>query len=218
MERNAPSGSPSDVRVLVPVKAFGRAKRRLSDRLDPPRRSALARAMADTVVAAAAPLEVVVVCDDPDVADWARSVGASVCDTAGLDLNGALELAVGEAASQGVHRVVIAHADLPFATGLDRFADPGDADVLIIPDRHGEGTNVMSIPTSPSFGLAYGPGSRHLHASAAARAGLSVRTFTDEPLGWDVDEPADLSPPPELGALPEPGSAATVDCHEGGGR
>ena len=52
------------VTVLIPIKAFHAAKQRLSPDLDPSQRADLARWMAAEVIAAAAPLPVVVVCDD----------------------------------------------------------------------------------------------------------------------------------------------------------
>ena len=64
------------VAVLIPVKAFGAAKGRLAEVLDGLARADLARRMAETVVTAAAPLPVTVVCDDDDVDAWARSQGA----------------------------------------------------------------------------------------------------------------------------------------------
>ena len=66
------------VAVLIPVKAFADAKARLEEVLDANARSTLARQMAETVVSAAAPLPVTVVCDDDDVASWALALGASV--------------------------------------------------------------------------------------------------------------------------------------------
>jgi len=54
--------------VLVPVKSFDEAKRRLAPALEPAERARLARAMASSVVASAAPLPTAVVCDDADVA------------------------------------------------------------------------------------------------------------------------------------------------------
>ena len=80
-----------DTAVLVPVKAFGEAKRRLSSALDPAARAALARRMAANVVAAAAPFAVAVVCDDEDVAAWAHEHGALVLHEPGRGLNGAVE-------------------------------------------------------------------------------------------------------------------------------
>lgn len=204
MNRDAGDSDLAAIRaqVLVPVKAFHRAKQRLADHVAPEIRSRLARTMADSVLRAAAPLDVVVVCDDEDVRLWALDAGADVCWTPGRDLNAALTAAVDQAAGSGVERVVIAHADLPFATDLARFADGGLEGVFIVPDRHGEGTNVMSLPTAPRFALSYGPGSRALHSQAAGDAGLTVIEVVDAALGWDIDEPMDLTPPDNLGELP----------------
>ena len=51
--------------VVIPVKAFAAAKVRLASALTPPERAALARSMAEQVVAAAGTLPVTVVCADP---------------------------------------------------------------------------------------------------------------------------------------------------------
>jgi 2-phospho-L-lactate guanylyltransferase len=80
--------------VLVPVKAFGEAKRRLGPTLDHAQRVSLARAMADRVIEAAAPLPVAVVCDDTEVAAWARAHRALVVWEPGRGLNGAVEAGV----------------------------------------------------------------------------------------------------------------------------
>src|SRR5258708_32525759 len=82
------------VAVLVPVKAFARAKVRLAPALDAAARAALAEAMASQVLAAATSLPVAVVCDDPGVADWARRHGARVVWEPGRGLNGAVEAGV----------------------------------------------------------------------------------------------------------------------------
>jgi len=201
--------APSAV-LLVPVKAFGRAKGRLSSALTPSQRVGLARAMADVVIGAAGSLAVTVVCDDDEVAGWARQRGASVCWTPGLDLNGALGEALTQATEAGTERVVIAHADLPFASGLADLAVVGEREVVIAPDRHGDGTNVLSIPTAHRFKLGYGPGSFAVHCAQARDLGLELVELADPALGWDVDEPADLEPPAELGTLPQPALAAPL--------
>ena len=59
-------GSPAA--VLVPVKGFAVAKARLAPVMGPADRQDLARELAEVVVAAAAPLPVLVVCDDAGVA------------------------------------------------------------------------------------------------------------------------------------------------------
>jgi 2-phospho-L-lactate/phosphoenolpyruvate guanylyltransferase len=187
------AGAPAPPTVLVPVKAFDRAKRRLAPALDPVARAALARQMADRVVAAAAPLPVTVVCDHREVAAWATGRGASVAWTPGRGLNGAVSAAVSDLAASGVRRVLVAHADLPLAHDLASVAgDSSDEGVVIVPDRHERGTNVIALPTVAGFRFAYGPGSFARHRTEARRLGLVVEVRRLPELMWDVDHPADL--------------------------
>jgi 2-phospho-L-lactate guanylyltransferase len=188
------------VAVVIPVKAFSQAKRRLEPVLDGPARAELARTMAATVVAAARPLRTAVVCDDDEVRTWALSLGAEVIWTPGVGLNGAVAAAVEQLGAEGVERVIVAHADLPLATDLTWVAaDPG---VTLVPDRHGDGTNVACVPTGQGFTFAYGPASCSLHEAEARRLGLAVRVVPDARLGWDVDRPADLDLPADLTDVP----------------
>lgn len=181
---------PHDVQVVIPVKSFTRAKARLAPALSASARAALAREMATGVVRAAGDRPAWVVCDDPEVADWARTVGCGVCWRPGTGLNGAVDAAVAERFAAGATRVVVVHSDLPLLTSLDAVT-AGSAEVVLAPDRHGSGTNVVSTPTA-SFRFAYGPGSFDRHLAEAERLGLEVRVVRDRTLGWDVDEPADL--------------------------
>lgn len=180
----------NDTAVLVPVKAFTDAKVRLAPALSAGERVALARSMADRVVAAAGVLPVAVACDDTDVAGWAAARGALVVWTAGRGLDGAVEAGVDELRSLGCARVIVAHADLPLASDLAPVAR--FAGVTLVPDRRGDGTNVACVPAGSGFRFAYGPGSFQRHRAEAARLGLSVRVLHAPELGWDVDLPADL--------------------------
>lgn len=177
--------------VLIPVKSFAVAKRRLSPALAPQARAELARRMAERVVAAAAPLPVAVVCDDAAVAAWARKVGADIIDEPGRGLNGAVAAGVAYLARAGADEVVVAHSDLPAAR---RLADlTGFAGVTLVPDRRLDGTNVICLPTGAGFRFAYGPGSFRRHRLEAQRLGLRWRVVHEPTLAWDVDVPADLS-------------------------
>lgn len=176
--------------VVVPVKAFHAAKLRLAPALEPHRRSELARQMATAVLRAAGNLPVVVVCDDDEVRRWALDLGARVHWTPGLGLDGAVAAGVDSLAADGFDRVVVAHADLPLATGLDHVV--GVDGVVIVPDRRADGTNVLALPASAPFRFAYGPGSFVRHRAEATRLGLAVDIREDLALGWDVDIPADL--------------------------
>lgn len=203
----------ADAAVLLPVKAFASAKGRLSPRLDAEARERLARQMADRTVAAARGLPVFVVCRDPSVADWARGLGADVIDDPGRGLNAAVARGVAHLESLGLARVIVAHADLPFADDLRPLAR--FAGITLVPDRREDGTNIVSLPRGCGFTFAYGPGSFARHRAAALRTGLPVRVWRRPALAWDVDEPDDLTSP--TGGLPEGSSPPTGGALAGKG-
>lgn len=176
--------------VLIPVKAFHQAKRRLSA-LPDEERVELVRTMAAHVLAACAPLPVAVVCDDPDVAQWAEERGAAVVWEPGQGLNGAVRAGVRTLAQAGADWVTVAHGDLPRARGIgtiSRFSG-----VTLVPDRHDDGTNVLRLPATSDFHFAYGPGSFRAHRAEATRLGLAVRILRVPALAYDVDWPADVA-------------------------
>jgi 2-phospho-L-lactate guanylyltransferase len=176
--------------VLVPVKAFAEAKRRLASALPPHERATLARSMADKVVAAAGALPVAVVCDDNDVAVWARQRGALVIWEPEQGLNRAVEAGVSRLGAAGAVQVTVAHADLPLATDLTWVGL--FAGVTLVPDRHHDGTNVACVPTAAGFRFSYGPGSFARHEHEARRLGIPLRIVEEPLLAWDVDQPGDL--------------------------
>lgn len=196
------AADPSRHAVLVPVKAFRRAKLRLAPALPAAERAALARSMAAGVLSAADPLPVAVVCDDDEVADWASERGARVIWTPGEGLDGAVRVGVATLAGEGVERVVVAHADLPLADSLSPLA-PGDG-VTLVPDRRDDGTNVIVVPAGAGFVFSYGAGSFQRHRAEALRLGLAVYVVREPRLGWDVDVPADLELPDALRHLRAP--------------
>jgi 2-phospho-L-lactate guanylyltransferase len=176
--------------VLVPVKAFSRAKLRLAPALPAAEREALVRSMADVVVRAAAPLPVAIVCDDDDVAAWAAERGVEVIWTPGLGLNGAVEAGVRHLAAQGAGHVTVAHADLPLADDLTWVSEFDG--ITLVPDRRDDGTNVIGLPVDAGFRFSYGPGSFARHQAAAEALGVPVRVVRHPALAWDVDVPDDL--------------------------
>jgi 2-phospho-L-lactate guanylyltransferase len=177
--------------VLIPVKAFQRAKLRLAPALSPERRQHLARAMATQVVRSAAGLPVAVVCDDEEVAAWATSLGALVLWEPGRGLNPAVQAGVRQLRDLGVMSVIIAAGDLPLATDLRWVVD--FAGITLVPDRRQDGTNVIGLPAETQFTFSYGPGSFARHLDQATATGVPVRVVHSEPLAWDVDLPEDLA-------------------------
>jgi 2-phospho-L-lactate guanylyltransferase len=183
--------------VLVPIKAFGIAKNRLAGALEPEARARLARDLAAGVLRAAAPLPVYVVCEDDEVAAWAAGAGARPVRSNGGGLNAAVDHGVAELAAEGFAHVCVVHADLPAARDLARVT--GRPGATLVPDRHGDGTNVLCVPARAGFRFAYGPGSFARHVAEARRVGLPVRVLHIAELAWDVDTAADLGHLPITG-------------------
>jgi 2-phospho-L-lactate/phosphoenolpyruvate guanylyltransferase len=179
------------VAVLLPVKSFSEAKLRLAPALPPAARRALARDMATHVLACAGHLPVAVVCDDVEVAAWAREHHALVVWEPERGLNRAVEAGVERLASEGVERVIVAHADLAFASELEWVAD--FAGVTLVPDQRDNGTNVVGVPARSGFAFSYGPGSFARHQVETRRLGLPLRVVRAPDLARDVDLPSDLA-------------------------
>lgn len=195
--------------VVVPVRSFDGALSRLAGVLDRPRRRDLMRELAGRVVAAARPHPVHVVTSDPEVAEWAGTVGAAamrvgepgpdpvrrLAATAAVEggepgLTASVTAAVERLAGIGVQRAVVAHADLPLVESLESSVGPG---LTIAPDRHRDGSNVVCVPAAAGFRFAYGPGSFQRHLAEAGRLGLPVTVVDDPALAWDLDHPEDLA-------------------------
>lgn len=178
------------IAVVIPVKSFTMAKGRLADTLNASERAQLAQTCAETVVRAALPLPTFVVCSDPSIATWATSLGAiSVdCQTPGLDV----AVAAGRRAAEdsGAEHIVVAHADLPLAEHFDHVVREGK--ITFVPDRHRDGTNVLSFPAGSPFSTAYGPGSFDNHVRIAIDAQLAYEVIIDATLELDLDTADDL--------------------------
>lgn len=190
--------------VVVPVRSFDGALSRLAGVLDRPRRRDLMRELAGRVVAAARPHPVHVVTSDPEVAEWAGTVGATAmrvgepgpapvttaAEGSEPGLTASVTAAVERLAGIGVQRAVVAHADLPLVESLEASVGPG---LTIAPDRHRDGSNVVCVPAAGGFRFAYGPGSFQRHLAEAGRLGLPVTVVDDPALAWDLDHPEDLA-------------------------
>lgn len=180
--------------VVLPIKGFSNAKGRLEPVLSAENRASLAAFTAGGVLEAAESMDTFVVCDNDDVAQWARERGAMVVRQHQTGLNGAVANGV-DAAQYKRDWVLIAHSDLPFPEALLSVVDLElvTSTVTIVPDRHADGTNVLVIPAGCGFVFQYGPGSFAAHQGEAARLGLPVRIVRHEQLGLDIDTPEDLA-------------------------
>jgi 2-phospho-L-lactate guanylyltransferase len=187
--------------AVLPVKSFGRAKQRLGAAVAAPERAELARTMLDDVLAALGAVagldELIVVTSEERAAEAARAAGAHVVadpDEAGQ--SHAAALGVAAALERGAGRVLLVPGDCPAldAAEVDRllggFADAG---LVIVPDRHGAGTNALLLTPPDATAPSFGPGSLARHAARGAAAGLTVRIARAPSLELDVDTGGDLA-------------------------
>ncbi len=184
-----------DVAVLLPLKSFDLAKQRLRDSLSDPERRELAERLALGVVKASAPLDVAIVSSDGAVEQFALQHQATFIRDAGTGLNAAVQLGVQTLGAAGYRWVVVVHGDLPFAVSLHHRLPLEQLlanDLVLVPDRHHDGTNVLVVPTQQPFTFRYGTGSFTKHCIEATRHGLRVRVLHDRDLALDIDTPADL--------------------------
>ena len=146
-----------------------------------------------------------VVCDDDEVGDWSTSLGAIPIHVTTQGLNPSLTQAVRIILSQHpVDFLLIVHADLPLPDGLDAIITKIIDDsvtqvtprhVLIVPDRHGDGTNVLGLSSqiASEWEFSYGPGSNNAHQLVAERLQGSLKVLSDPHLSIDLDTPDDLA-------------------------
>ncbi len=177
--------------VLIPIKAFSNAKVRLSGVLDPSERADLSRSLAERVIRACGGVRVWVICEDEEVEKWALQFDVQVIRNPQTGLNEAAKVGVNTLAKIGIEQVVITHADLINPVGLlDLFQHDG---IVLVPDRHHEGTNVIKLPLGIEFSFQYGPDSFARHKAEAEGCSLPVTIIENTHLGFDIDNPDDLS-------------------------
>jgi 2-phospho-L-lactate guanylyltransferase len=181
--------------VVIPVKAPGQGKRRLAGVLDETASRNLVQAMLGKVVGAA---QAAVTTGQAFIlGPSAHGFSLPLLDDPGSGLNAALASALADAERGGASRVVFIAGDLPQVTARDveLLSLAPEGSVAIAPDRHGTGTNAISLPlpAARSFTFTFGPDSFALHSGEARRIGLELETVQSHGLMRDIDEPADLS-------------------------
>ena len=188
--------------AIMPVKRFGIAKVRLGDELSGGTRRALAEAMVTDVLMALrrtkAVAEVLLVTSEPAAEAIGRGYGANVLvDDREEGQSAATLIGIAYALEAGAPRVLLVPGDTPAL-------DPGELDalldrpatgrsVVIVPDRHGSGTNALLLTPPDVIEPAFGPDSRSKHERAAADAGVPCTVEHVETLALDVDTSDDLA-------------------------
>jgi 2-phospho-L-lactate guanylyltransferase len=187
--------------AVVPVKRFGDAKQRLAEHIGEPTRRALSEAMVTDVLIALRRSKnvdrVIVVTSEPSAEALANGYDAEpVLDDDETSHSSAALIGVRSARERGARRVLIVPGDCPAldpkqvdALLAETFPDPG---VVVIPDRHGTGTNALLLAPPDVMEPSFGPGSAERHAELARAAGVPVEVREISSLALDVDTIEDL--------------------------
>jgi|SRR5947209_389975 2-phospho-L-lactate/phosphoenolpyruvate guanylyltransferase len=186
--------------AILPMKSFRDAKQRLEPTLEPAPRRLLAEAMfADVLVALRRSRSIdriVVVSTDHQAQSIAGAYGASLLDEDDRGHNYAAARGIRLALDEGVERALLVPGDCPAL-------DPAQVDALlarpiqspsalIVPDRHGTGTNALLLTPPGVLSPSFGPGSCERHLADAGSAGLNHEMVEVPTLALDIDTAEDL--------------------------
>jgi 2-phospho-L-lactate guanylyltransferase len=121
---------------------------------------------------------------------------AVVDDPSDAGHSAAALLGVAAAVERGATRVLLVPGDCPALNPVEvdalLAADAAAPHVVVVPDRHGEGTNALVLTPPTVMEPSFGPGSRARHEELARTAGASVEAVDVPSLGLDVDTLDDL--------------------------
>jgi 2-phospho-L-lactate/phosphoenolpyruvate guanylyltransferase len=189
--------------AILPVKRFALAKQRLEPALGQGSRRALAAAMFADVLGALRHSTlidtVILVSSEPVVRDAVDDDSLLLLpDPAEKGQSHATLAGLARASALGYERALLVPGDTPLIDQLEldnliANAALGEVDVIIVPDRHGTGTNAVLLDPASPFQPQFGPGSRERHEEQARRRGLSHSVEQVASLLLDIDTPDDLA-------------------------
>ena len=196
-------GSASDnlhTTAIVPVKGLSVANGRLDGLLTPDERNRVAEALfLDLIVKLPRSRcidDVLVVTADESIARQARWFDCWVLVQDEDEGHSEAAAAGAQAAlAEGTERVAMLPVDCPMleVEELDAHIGRSPRTVLIVPDRHGTGTNALVLSPPDVFLPAFGPDSCARHVSRARATGTSFALEAIESMGLDLDTPEDYS-------------------------
>lgn len=205
--------------AILPVKRFEAAKGRLEPGLAAGPRRALAEAMYVDVLTALRRSRgidrTLVLTADPGAQRVAEGYDAiPLDDPAESGQNRAVLRGVAHARELGATRVLCLAGDTPMVDPAEidtLLGRPRTADryVVVVPDRHGSGTNALLLSPPDVLSPSYGVDSAHRHQVLAEEAGVAVEIAEVASLALDVDTADDLTALRELIASRRGGAAHT---------
>ena len=182
--------------VVIPFKQPEQAKSRLAAALNEAERAALAGAMLHHVVAVASQASHIQQLCLLGSMRLDLSEDIPLLADPGTGLNPALHAALEHVLQGGGTRMIVLFADLPLLTSQDieLLAAAPPQTIAMAPDRHGTGTNALSLPLPEArgFTFCFGPDSFARHHTEADRLRIRIQEVHSQGLARDIDMPEDL--------------------------
>jgi 2-phospho-L-lactate guanylyltransferase len=186
--------------AIVPVKGLADANGRLKGFLSAAERTRLAEALfLDLIVKlprSSCIDDLLIVTSDESVARQARWFGHMVLvEDRDRGHSEAATAGARAAMEEGADRVAMLPVDCPMLDidDLDAHIGRSPRTVLIVPDRHGTGTNALVLTPPDIFEPAFGPDSCARHVSRARASEISFALEEVESLSSDLDDPEDYA-------------------------
>lgn len=187
--------------AIIPVKPLEDGKSRLRDTLSDHDREAQNRRFLQRTLSLAeaflGPAFTIVISRSEEVRDTARSRGMiALTETTDSDINAALALATAFALGQNAQGMIYLPVDLPFAEPetLRRIVtDIRQPSLVLVPDRHLRGTNVLFQSPIRLSHFAFGQDSFREHVRLGREAGFKPRVTSIQSLTFDIDDPNDMA-------------------------
>ncbi|MDQ3929730.1 MAG: 2-phospho-L-lactate guanylyltransferase [Chloroflexota bacterium] len=185
--------------AVVPIKSLLQAKSRLAGMLTPTERAGLAREMLalvlDAIQQSGVIAGVAVISPRPEELHLPPGVTPLLQMEEGL--NALLEQGRDWATAQGADALMLAFADLPLLlpTNIQSIVPIAKSPntVVLAPDRHEQGTNLMLLHPPALIPFSFGPNSYDAHRAAALAAGARLEVYRSCGTALDIDTPDDLA-------------------------
>ncbi len=186
--------------AIIPVKRLEDAKQRLAPSVQLGNRRALVESMfSDAMLAlrrVASIDQIFVVTSDPVASQIAAGHNTIVVEDTASSHSEAAQLGIRRALATGATRALLVPGDCPLIDPAELeqlIARPvPERSVLIVPDRHGEGTNALLLTPPDAMTPAFGEGSRKRHTELAIAQGATPEVIGVPSLALDIDTPEDL--------------------------
>jgi len=186
--------------AILPMKPFEQAKQRLAPALGAGHRRALAEAMFSDVLLAIRRTQAIdqtyLITKDRTALRMVGGGDVTVIDDTASSHSEATGLGIARALAEGAARVLLLPGDCPMIDPAELgalLAHPvAERSALIVPDRHGEGTNALLLTPPDSLTPSFGEGSRQRHLDLAIAQGASPQVIDVPSLALDVDTPEDF--------------------------